>query len=162
MKPTPRTLTRALHPLRPRPARLHPAIISPHPLRPLHSTIPTHTDSKTTADAQKANLLDREKLSPTSTEYSKTSGGGDSGAAHSDTAFDPETTGPEEQREKERGMRADAGDDPLDVSPGGEGTRVGTSEGEGGEKDGAAGGAAGSGESRAVRERKNASANTRK
>ncbi|KAI9657855.1 MAG: hypothetical protein M1831_004091 [Alyxoria varia] len=169
MKATSRILNRGIISTQSCIYRPQPATIAPLNVRSrnLHSTHHRLADSaKSSADAEKANLLNRENMSPTSNEYSKTSGGGDSAAAHSDTAFDPETTGPEEQREKEKDMRGDAGDDPLAVSPGDKGTRgwMPASEGKdtkdvAGGKDGGGGG---DGESRAMRERRNTSANQRK
>jgi len=58
---------------------------------------------------------DRESLKPGRQETSKS--GGDGVAAHMETAFDPNTTGPEE--EKDAAARGQGGPDenPLEVSP---------------------------------------------
>ncbi|KAI8931572.1 hypothetical protein NX059_011226 [Plenodomus lindquistii] len=58
---------------------------------------------------------DKDSLKPTSTEYSKS--GSDDSAAHSDAAFNPNTTSPEaaeETAEKEAGGKANS----LNASPG--------------------------------------------
>ncbi|KAF1832807.1 hypothetical protein BDW02DRAFT_570621 [Decorospora gaudefroyi] len=71
------------------------------------STTPTRFAQK---DAQ-----DKDSLKPRSTEYSKS--GSDDGAAHSDAAFDPKQTSPEEA---ERTAEQEAGgqDNTMNASPG--------------------------------------------
>jgi hypothetical protein len=91
------------------PARaLRRATITPTIVRPRFlSTTPTRLAQK---DAQ-----DKDSLKPRSTEYSKS--GSDDGAAHSDAAFDPNQTSPEEAEasaEKEAGGK----DNSMNVSPG--------------------------------------------
>jgi hypothetical protein len=84
-------------------AAFSPAIIRPRFL----SSTPTRFAQK---DAQ-----DKDSLVPRSTEYSKS--GSDDGAAHSDAAFDPSKTSPEEEEataEREAGGK----DNTLNVSPG--------------------------------------------
>ena len=83
------------------------------------STSRTHS----LAEAKDA-LQDKDALNPTSTEYSQTSPGGDANAAHTDVAFDPQTTSPEGQhgQSKREAMDKGAGgagegSNPLEMSP---------------------------------------------
>lgn len=58
---------------------------------------------------------DKDSINTEATEYSK-SGTDDASARHSDTAFDPDVTGPGEQKDKV-GDKTGASDNPLEVSP---------------------------------------------
>ncbi|EKG12781.1 hypothetical protein MPH_10024 [Macrophomina phaseolina MS6] len=72
--------------------------------------------SRALCGATKEDHLDRTRLNPTSTEYSK-SGSDDKSAAMEDAAFNPNKTSPESEvatAEQESGE----GSNPLDVSPG--------------------------------------------
>ncbi|KAL1801235.1 hypothetical protein ACET3X_001577 [Alternaria dauci] len=82
---------------------VRPAVARPRFL----STTPARFAQK---DAQ-----DKDSLKPRSTEYSKS--GSDDGAAHSDAAFDPSKTSPEEA-EATAGREAGGPENSLNVSPG--------------------------------------------
>ncbi|KAL8652752.1 MAG: hypothetical protein Q9210_002504 [Variospora velana] len=73
---------------------------------------------------------DKDSINPEATEYSK-SGTDDASARHEDTAFDPNTTGPGEQKDKV-GQKTGASDNPLEVSPANHDVSQGRSETEGG------------------------------
>jgi hypothetical protein len=75
---------------------------------------PRFISSTITRSAQK-DSQDKDSLKPRSTEYSKS--GSDDGAAHSDTAFDPNQTKPETE---EASVESEAGskDNSLNASPG--------------------------------------------
>lgn len=96
--------TRALQRL----TRTRPSTTIPHPTRFL-STTSMRSATKTTQD--------KDSLQPQSTEYSKS--GSDDSATHSDAAFDPSKTSPEEA---EATAESEAGgkDNSLNVSPGNE------------------------------------------
>ncbi|KAF2009615.1 hypothetical protein BU24DRAFT_358311 [Aaosphaeria arxii CBS 175.79] len=87
----------------------HPSTLS----RPLTTTTPFLAQK----DAQ-----DKDSLNPRSTEYSK-SGGGDDAAAHTDAAFNPNKTRPEEEGQHEN---------PLETSPGNKEVSKARKEDEGG------------------------------
>ena len=70
------------------------------PLRRFSQSPRTLANGGATQD-KKDNLLDKDSINTTSTEYSKT-GAGDSGAAHTDKAFDPQDTSPGGQHEASR------------------------------------------------------------
>ena len=83
---------------------------------PFTSAIVRHRflSSTSTRFAQK-DAQDKDSLKPRSTEYSKS--GSDDGAAHSDAAFNPSKTSPEEAEataEREAGGKANT----MNVSPG--------------------------------------------
>ncbi|KAI4126811.1 MAG: hypothetical protein LQ338_003570, partial [Usnochroma carphineum] len=58
---------------------------------------------------------DKDSLQPEATEYSK-SATDDEAARHEDTAFDPDVTGPGEQKDK-IGAETGASNNPLEISP---------------------------------------------
>lgn len=65
------------------------------------ATAARRTLTTTTARLATKETQDKDSLKPVSSEYSKS--GGDDAAAHSDAAFDPSTTKPEEQHAQSGG-----------------------------------------------------------
>ncbi|EOA88109.1 hypothetical protein ACJQWK_01502 [Exserohilum turcicum] len=71
--------------------------------------------STTPARLAQKDAQDKDSLKPRSTEYSKS--GSDDGAAHSETAFDPSKTSPEEE-EATSEREAGGPNNSMNVSPG--------------------------------------------
>lgn len=69
----------------------------PRPQTALLHTAPPKSAQTANDASKKSNLLDKDAINTSSNEYSK-SGGGDAEIAHSDAAFDPGETGPEETK----------------------------------------------------------------
>lgn len=65
-----------------------------------HARLLSMSASRSQQD-KKDDLMDKDSINTTSTEYSK-SGGGDAGAAQTDHAFDPSSTSPEGQTSSEQ------------------------------------------------------------
>lgn len=103
--------------------------IRPSPsLQLLPRTSPATTRTYASKDAPS-----KDDLNPTSTEYSKS--GGDSAAAHTGAAFDPQTTRPEEN-ENGGALDASPGNPEVNRTKEAENQAVGKSRGEAGEESG--------------------------
>ncbi|EXJ72631.1 uncharacterized protein A1O5_03777 [Cladophialophora psammophila CBS 110553] len=110
-----------------------PLVSSTSPFRTLSTTprtLAANQDPDRHPHPQRDAQLDREKMNPEATEYSK-SGTDDTSAANEEAAFDPNITDPQEAKKK-----AGEGNqvNPLDASPANPDISQGTAEEEGGAK----------------------------